>query len=894
MTRIKLTEELRDYIESLQYQASRYQDLLNTVNRECCPMTDEEWNSSLEYFSTLYQEANICLNAAKQEINEMYAEEIQGQPWCINFIDCELIIGTLHTEPRVEKRESYADQLRRLFPREAAEPIKMNGTHCKDVTLQVTDRCNMACHYCLVAGTKILLPDYTTKNIEDVVVGDKVLAFPEYPNTGKQDTLEVADVTAVFKRSAKVIRITLDNGQFIDITENHPVLVRRNSYNHAYDYKEAGNLSVGQSVYCAPIINNDPPVIDDDYRIGYLVGMILGDGSLKKYKIKKWQNSWVYKFRLALKDVEAIKRSKEYLDYFGIDTYMKLFKISTKHDVHEYAIFSCTKDTYNTLSDIIYNNFRSNKSISYFRGFLAGIYDAEGSISNQGTIRICNTDINVIDEIVEGMSHIGIEYVVETDSGTKNKEYKWNVRVLAFGKECNYKAHYNMDFIMKVNPAISRKGFDAFLGRGLIRRAKIVSIEHLPDVVDVYNFETTLHTYFANNVAVHNCYQHQKSNHSMPFDVAKKFIDMILDSDERTNTYITSTESDGIILNFIGGEPWLEIDLISKVSDYFIGEVFRRKHPWAIKFCLNICSNGLLHFDPKVQAFIKRHKQHFHYNISIDGNKELHDSCRVDLAGHGTYDRAIAGVNDFRDTFKGKMSSKMTIAPGNIDKVFSAVSYMIESSNYRHINLNCVYEEGWTNEYANILYWELHKLTDWLFDNNLQDSVTLSIFSEHCAKPLDPSNDKNWCGGVGLMVAVDYKGDIYPCLRYMESSVADDVPAYIIGNIDDGINRKPEHCERIDCLKCVTRRSQSTDECFNCPIAMGCGWCSAHNYQTFGTVNKRTTFSCCMHKARSLANVYYWRRRGVDLPMHCPKDWAVEIIGEEEYEKLNSMKVGDV
>jgi len=74
---------------------------------------------------------------------------------------------------------------------------------------------------------------------------------------------------------------------------------------------------------------------------------------------------------------------------------------------------------------------------------------------------------------------------------------------------------------------------------------------------------------------------------------------------------------------------------------------------------------------------------------------------------------------------------------------------------------------------------------------------------------------------------------------------------------------------------------------------MGCGWCSAYNYEVFGTPNKRATYICCMHKARVLANVYYWRLRGIDYPMNCPKEWAIEIIGEEEYEKLNSMKVGE-
>jgi sulfatase maturation enzyme AslB (radical SAM superfamily) len=30
--------------------------------------------------------------------------------------------------------------------------------------------------------------------------------------------------------------------------------------------------------------------------------------------------------------------------------------------------------------------------------------------------------------------------------------------------------------------------------------------------------------------------------------------------------------------------------------------------------------------------------------ISIDGNKQLHDTCRVDINGNGSYDIAIASV----------------------------------------------------------------------------------------------------------------------------------------------------------------------------------------------------------------------------------------------------------
>jgi len=56
----------------------------------------------------------------------------------------------------------------------------------------------------------------------------------------------------------------------------------------------------------------------------------------------------------------------------------------------------------------------------------------------------------------------------------------------------------------------------------------------------------------------------------MSMDVAKRFIDMILDPDPDTAEYIDSRNSIAVIIEFIGGEPFLEIDLIDEITDYFL------------------------------------------------------------------------------------------------------------------------------------------------------------------------------------------------------------------------------------------------------------------------------------------------------------------------------------
>ena len=110
------------------------------------------------------------------------------------------------------------------------------------------------------------------------------------------------------------------------------------------------------------------------------------------------------------------------------------------------------------------------------------------------------------------------------------------------------------------------------------------------------------------------------------------------------------------------------------------------------------------------------------------------------------------------------------------------------------------------------------------------------------------------------MISVDWKGDIYPCIRYMESSLGNTVEPIIIGNVKDGIMTTAKCQACIKQLKSVNRINQSSEECLNCPIADGCAWCQAYNYQDSGTFFHRATYICCMHKARSLANVYFWNK----------------------------------
>ena len=384
------------------------------------------------------------------------------------------------------------------------------------------------------------------------------------------------------------------------------------------------------------------------------------------------------------------------------------------------------------------------------------------------------------------------------------------------------------------------------------------------------------------------CYQGHKGHRMMTKDVAKRGVDLLFDMYDKNDGTFINHKTKAIILDFIGGEPLMNIDIIDYVCTYFVQQCVERDHPWLYTWRASMISNGSLYFNPKVQAFLKKFRGFVSFGITLDGPKEIHNSCRVYHDGRGNFDDAYAAMRDFNSHYPQKLGTKVTIAPENLHNLNKIVKFFVDEG-MEEINANTVFEAEWTEEQAQEFYRELKKMADYLL--SLDHEVYVSLFREDGFRHLPESENSNYCGGTGDMLAFDPDGIAYPCIRYMPSSLGDDAPPITIGTVD-GIFETEEDKETKRCLDCITRRSQSTDECWNCPIASGCAWCSGWNYQLYGTPDKRCTRICPMHKARSLANVYYWNKyyhkNNIDkhFEMHLPKEEALKFISEDEYNML--------
>ena len=267
--------------------------------------------------------------------------------------------------------------------------------------------------------------------------------------------------------------------------------------------------------------------------------------------------------------------------------------------------------------------------------------------------------------------------------------------------------------------------------------------------------------------------------------------------------------------------------------------------------------------------------------------KALHDAHRVDAAGNGSFDKAIKAYHAAAGL--GGKQTKMTFVPASFPQMSEAILFMLDQ-NPDFIAANYAYEPIYTPQDARVLYDQLKIVSDHLIAT--KRVIACSILDHNIGYPVAKEDDKNYCGGSGGMLAFDTQGKAYPCLRYCPISIGKEKAEKICIGDMQGIYNTPHTAKIRDYLDAITLSSQSTLECINCPVGVGCGWCSAYNYESTGDVNRRVTNICWAHKGRTLASCYYHNKRYLELRDTTPKAVllpekdALQIIPREEYEYL--------
>ncbi len=312
------------------------------------------------------------------------------------------------------------------------------------------------------------------------------------------------------------------------------------------------------------------------------------------------------------------------------------------------------------------------------------------------------------------------------------------------------------------------------------------------------------------NLRCRYCFEKNKRPTKMNFEVAKKTIDKYLMREEGPTA---------VSIDFCGGEPLLEFEMIKKVFEYTV------LGSWGKKFRFSLGTNGTIMTEEMKQWFI-RHPC-FQISISLDGTKEVHDHNRS-----GSYDTLIKNIDFFKQY---DQSVKMTISSFTIPRLADSIIHIHELGMKPEANV--VFEDVWgsTEEKNKLLYVyakELDKLVNFYLKNpELNVPRLLSHRIDLLVSQYEYGLEEKFCGSGKYMCAVMPDGKEYPCHRF--GPLGSKTP---IQKMDPG------------------QKIIGPTKCIECGIRRLCHSCLGANLEICGSVNIRTTAHCEFLKLEVLAS----------------------------------------
>jgi DNA repair photolyase len=354
--------------------------------------------------------------------------------------------------------------------------------------------CSHGCNYCLSGLTPILMANGRHRPIQDLRVGDQIIGTVRDGPYRRYVRTEVLDHWSTIK---PVWVVKLEDGTRLLTSGDHRFLSDRG-------WKHVTGTECGATRRPHLTTNNkllgtgrfaDPPRQTENYKRGYLCGLIRGDAHLRRFvhTSPAGRSQLYHYFRLALTDFEALRRAQLYLEHFEVPVRERLFEAAAGNHREARAIGTGTRDGFEAITEII--AFPRKASKEWRQGFLSGIFDAEGSCSRQA-LRISNTDGVLIHWTQESLDMLGFDTVVE-DYDMPNRLRV--VRIRGGLKE-------RLRFFHTTDPAITRKRSVEGIAVRSEAKTRVVSIEPLGMKLPLYDITTGTGDFIADGVVSHNCF----------------------------------------------------------------------------------------------------------------------------------------------------------------------------------------------------------------------------------------------------------------------------------------------------------------------------------------------------------------------------------------------------
>jgi DNA repair photolyase len=211
-------------------------------------------------------------------------------------------------------------------------------------------------------------------------------------------------------------------------------------------------------------------------------------------------------------DFEALQRTRNYLAEVQVPTSEFVFQAAAENRKQINAIRTGSYGGVTTIMQLV--DWPHDPSVAWRKGFLAGIYDAEGSYHRRGGIlQIANTDHAIIEQTTSCLRLFGFSFAHEERPQVPRP--LTIVRLLGGTRE-------HLRFFHTVDPAISRKRSVAGRAIKTYTPMRVAAIQPLGLSLPLFDLTTGTGDFVANGTIAHNCFA-RPSHTYLNFDAGRDF-----------------------------------------------------------------------------------------------------------------------------------------------------------------------------------------------------------------------------------------------------------------------------------------------------------------------------------------------------------------------------------
>jgi DNA repair photolyase len=407
----------------------------------------------------------------------------------------EAVVRTFDAPEALDTRfyEVYAKSAINKVPAASRMPFRF--------TINPYRGCSHACSYCLGGETPVLMADGRHRCLADLRVGDEIIGTVARGRYRRYTTTTVEDHWSSIKPA---FRVVLEDGTELITSADHRFLTER-GWRHVTGAEQGAarrpHLTLNNSLVGVGAFTRQP-IHAADYRRGYLCGLLRGDAHLAQttYTSELGTLRMRNRSRLALADGEALARAEWMLERAGVTT-------AAQREIN--AIRAQAPEPVERVMEIV--RWPVEPPDGWCKGFLAGIFDAEGSCGRQA-FRIANRDPIVLAWTRACLAQFGFRHLTD-ERGLENG--MTHIRILGGLKE-------QLRFFHLTDPAIRRKLW--LEGRAVKGDAKlgVVAIEPIGRAMRLFDITTGTGDFIADGVVSHNCFA-RPTHEYLGFDAGRDF-----------------------------------------------------------------------------------------------------------------------------------------------------------------------------------------------------------------------------------------------------------------------------------------------------------------------------------------------------------------------------------